>query len=385
MSYVLKLCSWYPSKIDCYSGDFVQRHARAIATQIPVVAVFAVKDPERFSGGLKVEKSVEGNLTEYRVYYPQKKWLDKIWSQWYYMQALKTVLPSILREKGEPILLHVNIAWKAAIWWRYLQKKYDWPLFVTENSTEYQPAALLNIRKLGPLRQRLTRLLFQQCRMFISVSAQLVNTVESLYGKIPATVVPNAVDTSLFNPIAGPDDGLFHVLHISTLSYQKNPEGLLRVYDELLQRHQDIKLTIVGPITPLLQQWIEKWKHRSEAIHCAGLIAYDQVALMVQQTHLLTLFSRYENLPCVILEAHCAGVPVVSTNVGGIGEIIDDTNGVLVEEGNETAFLQAIERVKKGEMQFQKSKISKAAMRKYNYTQIGMDFIAAYKSAGIQL
>lgn len=385
MSYVLKLCSWYPSKMDHLSGDFVQRHAIAIATQIPVVVVFATKDLQRTSGGLIIDKQQMGQLTEIKVYYPRKKWLDKIWSQWFYMKAIRKVLPEILKEKGVPMLVHLNIVWKAAMWANLLYKKYSWPIFITENSTEYQPSAVLNIRHVGPIRQNLTKAIFQRCIRFIPVSNQLAETVNALYGNIPYSVVPNAVNTSLFFPEHHHRKDHFNLLHISTLTWQKNPVGLLRVFDQLLQAHHDINITIVGPITELLEKWMEKWKHRANDIICTGLIPYEEVAEQLREADLLVLFSRYENLPCVILEAHCAGIPVVSTNVGGISEVINSTNGLLVNEGDEPAFLQAIELVKSGSMLFDKSVVAKNAISRYNYQQIGLDFLQVYRSAGISV
>ena len=57
----------------------------------------------------------------------------------------------------------------------------------------------------------------------------------------------------------------------------------------------------------------------------------------------LVLPSLIEGLPGVILESFINKLPVVAYNVGGIKEIvIDKQTGGLVDENNETAFLQAI-------------------------------------------
>ena len=53
-----------------------------------------------------------------------------------------------------------------------------------------------------------------------------------------------------------------------------------------------------------------------------------------------------DNLPTVIMEAMAAGVPVVSTPVGGIPEmVLENETGFLVPSGNTTALADAIERV----------------------------------------
>ena len=53
-----------------------------------------------------------------------------------------------------------------------------------------------------------------------------------------------------------------------------------------------------------------------------------------------------DNLPTVIMEAMATGLPVVSTNIGGIPEmIIDNETGFLVEPGDTAAMADAIETV----------------------------------------
>jgi glycosyltransferase involved in cell wall biosynthesis len=53
-----------------------------------------------------------------------------------------------------------------------------------------------------------------------------------------------------------------------------------------------------------------------------------------------------DNLPTVIMEAMATGLPVVSTRIGGIPEmVIDDETGFLVEPGNVVALADAIEKV----------------------------------------
>ena len=53
-----------------------------------------------------------------------------------------------------------------------------------------------------------------------------------------------------------------------------------------------------------------------------------------------------DNLPTVIMEAMATGLPVVSTNIGGIPEmVIENETGFLVQSGDATALADAIEKV----------------------------------------
>lgn len=64
---------------------------------------------------------------------------------------------------------------------------------------------------------------------------------------------------------------------------------------------------------------------------------------LFNKSDIFILPSYYEGLPMSILEAMSYGLPVISTNVGGIGEIVhNNENGVLITPGNKTQLKEAI-------------------------------------------
>jgi glycosyltransferase involved in cell wall biosynthesis len=53
----------------------------------------------------------------------------------------------------------------------------------------------------------------------------------------------------------------------------------------------------------------------------------------------------YENTPFVVLEAFAAGVPVIASDLGGLGEIVSEQNGLLFAAGDPRALRRRIEQV----------------------------------------
>ena len=98
----------------------------------------------------------------------------------------------------------------------------------------------------------------------------------------------------------------------------------------------------------------------------------------MQQADAFILFSKHENFPCVVIEALCCGLPVVASNVGGIPEAVDETNGVLVEPDNISVLQNAIVTVMHSLTKYNRENISGNAISKYNYQVIAKQFIAAY-------
>ena len=55
----------------------------------------------------------------------------------------------------------------------------------------------------------------------------------------------------------------------------------------------------------------------------------EDIAFEMQRSNCLVLNSYFETQGCVILEAFSCGLPVISTNVGGIKEILNSDRGIL--------------------------------------------------------
>ena len=380
MEFVLKLCGWYPSRVDALSGDFVQRQAIAISRQVKTVVLFAQKDPGIKNRVIELDKRQDGNLYEYIYYYPQRRFFDKAWSQWYYLGVLRTFLRLLIEEHGAPTIVHVNIVWRAAVWALFLHKKFNWPFLITENSTEYQDNARENIRSKSFLRKRITANAFKKSSLFIPVSKQLGNKIRQLYGNIPFRVVPNTVNTDFFNyDPSQKGNGVFKILHVSTMGHQKNIEGIITVIRKLADSGLNFELTLAGPAPSLVKELIIKDPLLAKMVSFTGAVTYREVSTLMKTSHCLLLFSRYENLPCVILEAFCCGLPVISTNVGGIPEIVHQGNGILVENEDEQALFTALVSLISGRLSFNHQEISLEASKLYNYETIGKSFFNIYR------
>lgn len=76
-----------------------------------------------------------------------------------------------------------------------------------------------------------------------------------------------------------------------------------------------------GPLEGNIRDWISELG-LGEVVRLEGRLPAAQVARRMQVADVLCMSSRNEGVPNVVLEAQATGVPVISTAVGGIGEII---------------------------------------------------------------
>ncbi|MBX7208285.1 MAG: glycosyltransferase [Verrucomicrobiaceae bacterium] len=77
-------------------------------------------------------------------------------------------------------------------------------------------------------------------------------------------------------------------------------------------------------------------------VRLTGPLDSAQIASHMAAADLLCLSSRSEGFPNVILEALACGLPVLSTDVGGISELVTPELGMLVPEGDEPALSAAL-------------------------------------------
>jgi glycosyltransferase involved in cell wall biosynthesis len=98
----------------------------------------------------------------------------------------------------------------------------------------------------------------------------------------------------------------------------------------------------------------------------------------MRKHEVFVMFSHYENLPRVISEALMTGLPVISSSVGGIPEMINNSNGVLVAAGDEEAFLQELYFMALRNKEYDKKRIVYDANLLYSTTAVGKNFLSIY-------
>jgi len=136
------------------------------------------------------------------------------------------------------------------------------------------------------------------------------------------------------------------LVHISCFEEaSKNMSGILKAMALLKQQRSDLHLYMVGDGMDW-QQTVDLCRelHCGDVVTFTGLKQGEELASLLRSSDLMLMFSHYENLPVVISEALCCGVPVVSSDVGGIREVLKPRYGSLVPEGDLQAFVQAINK-----------------------------------------
>jgi glycosyltransferase involved in cell wall biosynthesis len=155
-------------------------------------------------------------------------------------------------------------------------------------------------------------------------------------------VIPNAVDVTAF-PRAAHTSEVPRVLSVTRLAPPKDAGTLLGS----LARLDGI---------PFRAQLVGDGRDRAdverelERLGLDGRVELlgerDDVPELLAGSDVFVLSSRSEGMPLAILEAMAAGLPVVASDVGGIGElVVDGESGLLVRPGDSDALAAALERV----------------------------------------
>ncbi|GAC1421484.1 MAG: glycosyltransferase family 4 protein [Flavisolibacter sp.] len=378
-SYILWLCSWYPNKGEPFNGDFIQRHAAAAASfeKISLIHFTQTALPSEAQESVRED----GKLKEHIVYIPFKPSGFYIWDKIhynfrYYVFARKYLLEHF-KKNGLPKLVHVHIPLKAGNLALWIKKSFHIPYLVSEHGSYYLPQAIDSYYKRNFFYKKQLTIIFRRADALSNVSLAIGKIISKLFRVPIPKVIHNVVDTEIFYvaPLAPPT---FTYIHVSSLSEQKNIFGLIKAFSKLASLKKDWKLLIVGPYSQALKLLIDELK-LSPQVTLTGEVNYSAVAGYMQKAHVLALFSSHENFPCVVIEALCCGLPVICTDVGGTGEAVNVSNGILIAQSGEKALLDGLINIRDQYGHYDRMEIAKMAREKYNYRFIGNQFHALYE------
>jgi glycosyltransferase involved in cell wall biosynthesis len=132
---------------------------------------------------------------------------------------------------------------------------------------------------------------------------------------------------------------------VGRLAAVKNHVMMIRAFHVVARTHPEARLLIAGdgPERSNLEGLVSNLGI-SDRVSFLGF--QQDVGQVLAAADVFLVSSRYEGVSIAILEAMCAGLPVVATNVGGVPEtIIDGITGILVPNDDESLMANAMLRL----------------------------------------
>lgn len=371
--HILFISSWYPTRLQPTNGDFVQRHAQAVATKAKVALIHVAFDPNLTTTQEIVEIQERG-FTEIICYF-KPRWMFSKFKILIHILTYLRLIKKYQNENGKIDITHINVIYPAVIIGYILKITKGIPYVLTEHWT-----AFLNSSNhgLSSFQKRFIKFFSKKNSAILPVSQDLQNALQALGIQGDYTIINNVVDTAIFKPDKK-TDATIKILHVSHLrDDHKNISGIIRGIKSLSQHRQDFILQVASEDSGEQLTQLVSEHQLEQYVDFLGFKNHRELAQLMSQASFLLLFSNYENFPCVIVESLASGTPVLSSKVGGIHEHLTRDKGILVEARNENELLEALITMCDNFTNYDSKALSKYATEKFSQDAVSNKFIEVY-------
>ena len=135
------------------------------------------------------------------------------------------------------------------------------------------------------------------------------------------------------------DNPKFKIITVANLFPKKNLDLVLEIAKEM----NDCDFTVIGTGSQKMQLQNKIKKDNISNVNLIGFKPENELVLYYQQSDCFLLTSYREGTPTAILEAMACGLPIVTSNVGGIDNVISDvTNGFVINSFDKKDYIEKI-------------------------------------------
>ncbi|RLJ03745.1 MAG: hypothetical protein DRP08_03090 [Candidatus Aenigmatarchaeota archaeon] len=141
-----------------------------------------------------------------------------------------------------------------------------------------------------------------------------------------------------------------NILYAGFLTENKGVHILLEAFARFREKYHtpDIKLHLAGDgyFRPKLEEICQQLKITENVIFYGFIGDKEKLKQLFREADMFVLPSKSEGIPKVLLEAMAYGVPILTTNVGGIPDIIEDgVNGLLIPPGSPGGLVKGMAKI----------------------------------------
>ena len=231
----------------------------------------------------------------------------------------------------------------------------------------------------------------ENCQHIIVPSDSIKDVLANEYGVTGrVTTIPTGIDLKPFQTDEGPsvrqeqEWGQDRVLiSVGRLSKEKNWETLLSAVEQVIKKHDNLRLVIIGEGDEGkdLKKCAQDLgiAHRVEFV---GSVPFTDIPRYLQAADLFCFASVTETQGLVTMEAIAAGLPVVAVEATGTCDVIEHNQEGLLTDNDSDALAQAIERVINDEalrQRFKQAAVKKA--RAFDIVTQAKNLMVVYQQA----
>lgn len=378
MKKVLFFSAWYPNRYDAMAGLFVRKHAEAVSHFANICVLFPCAD--NTVKDFEIITQQTGKITEVYVYYPFTKWwgVRKFSKAINYFRAFLKGYKFVNENFGRPDITHANVLTRSGFLSYFLLKTRHIPYVITEHWSRYFRER--NSYK-GFVRKRITEIIVRNAKCVMPVSLSLEQAMKDCnLCNDNYRVVCNVVDDFFFVDDTQSQRKRKRIIHVSCFDDSvKNISGIINVVYELSKVRSDFELIVIGT-GPDYNDIVEKTSRLGlldSVVYFLGEQTPFHVSERMKQSDFFVLFSKAENAPVVISEALACGLPVISSSVGAIPQMVVPGNGLIVPIDDETAFLNAINWML-DHFQLYKKDLIRDSAKCYSFENVGKQINSIY-------
>jgi glycosyltransferase involved in cell wall biosynthesis len=244
-------------------------------------------------------------------------------------------------------LVHCHVAMKGSFWRKSLfalvSRLAGVPVVFHLHGSEMRPF----VNSQPPFLQNLIGWILKKQSAVVVLSGSWRDYVKTISPNARVEVLPNYIDPPVLINDRRLDAGAnIQILFLGLVGNRKGIFDLLPAFKEARTNLPNLQLTIGGNGEVERAKMLANELGLSENVNFVGWVSGDDKRRLLEQAQVYVLPSYNEGLPVSIIEAMGYSLPVISTRVGGIPELIrDGTDGILINAGDQVALSEALTKL----------------------------------------
>ncbi|MFN0030769.1 MAG: glycosyltransferase [Flavobacteriales bacterium] len=324
---ILHITPWYTNEAEPTRGIFIKRHIDGLTAHCDNHVLYVNYETPHL-GELRTD-----TITRINACAGWKNWR---WQEWVFHMTLMRGLKELdALNRFTHVVFH--IAYPALVYFQKLRPMLPSHICITEHWSIY------HFNFFTSKKPHRLMAIFSHNLKLICVSEALGRSIQSFTQQLtPYQVIPNVVPETFYchNKPRG--------RHFFTAAFWKQPKEPMQLFGAIKTMKQKGKAMTLrvagsGPLLKVMQQFVLENDLNNE-IQLLGYLNELQLAEAMNEAMAFVLPTSFETFSAVCAEALCCGCPVLANDVGALGELINESNGRLLQttEGWEHA-LESLE------------------------------------------